>query len=180
MSGLMMESMIDLLRSRRSIRRYADRPITPEEQALLEEALLRAPSSHHNRPWTFVFVEDREILEQLSRTKPHGSSFLAGAALAIVICADPSVSDMWIEDCSIAAILVQLTAHSLGIGSCWVQVRARTHDDTTSCSDYLKRLLGLSPNLEVEAVIGAGPPAEEKPGRTEEELLRDRIKRHRR
>lgn len=172
--------MIDLLRSRRSIRRYAPRPIEPDKQALLEEALLRAPSSHHHRPWEFVFVEDRETLGQLARAKPHGSSFLAGAPLGIVICGDSSLSDIWVEDCSIAAILVQLTAHSLGLGSCWVQIRARMHDDTTPAGDYIRRLLDIPPRLEVLAVIGAGYPAETRPGRPTEELLREKIRRRRR
>ncbi len=141
----MPQSMIDLLRSRRSIRRYAPRPVEPDKQALLEEALLRAPSSHHHRPWEFVFVEDRETLGRLARAKPHGSSFLAGAPLGIVICGDSSLSDIWVEDCSIAAILVQLTAHSLGLGSCWVQIRARMHDDTTPAGDYISRLLDIPP-----------------------------------
>jgi nitroreductase len=170
--------MIDLLRSRRSIRRYADRPVEPEKQALLEEALLRAPSSHHKRPWQFIFVEDRETLDRLARAKPHGSSFLAGAALGIVVCGDSTLSDMWIEDCSIAAILAQLTAHSLGLGSCWVQIRARMHDDATPAGEYIRKMLGIDGRFEVEAVIGVGYPAEEKPGRPDEELLRERVSRH--
>lgn len=172
--------MIDLLRHRRSIRRYTGQPIEAEKQALLEEALLRAPSSHHKRPWEFIFVEDRETLVQLARTKPHGSSFLAGAALGIVICGNSTLSDMWVEDCSIAAILVQLTAHSLGIGSCWVQIRARMHDEATPAGDYIRNLLEIPPHHEVEAVIGAGYPAEAKPGRPIEELLRQKITRHHR
>jgi nitroreductase len=172
--------MIDLLRSRRSIRRYTDQPIEAEKQALLEEALLRAPSSHHKRPWEFIFVQDRETLVRLARSKPHGSSFLAGAALGIVICGDSSLSDMWVEDCSIAAILVQLTAHSLGIGCCWVQIRARMHDDNTPAGDYIRQLLDIPLHLEVQAVIGAGYPADTPPGRPEDELLLHKISRHHR
>jgi len=167
--------MIDLLRSRRSIRSYSDRPVEREKQALLEEALLRAPSSHNKRPWSFLFVEDRETLVALSGTKPHGSSFLAGAALAIVICGDPAVSDMWVEDCSIAATLAQLTAHAIGLGSCWVQVRARPHDRETTAGDHVRRLLELPDRLEVETIIGVGYPAEEKPGWSRDELLWERI-----
>jgi nitroreductase len=169
--------MIDLLRSRRSIRSYDDRPVERDRQALLEEALLRAPTSHNKRPWSFFFVEDRAALRALSRTKPHGSSFLAGAPLAIVICGDPTISDMWVEDCSIAATFVQLTAHAIGLGSCWIQVRNRPHDDDTPASGYVKRQLDLPSQLEVEAIIGVGYPAEEKPGRPREELLWDRINR---
>ena len=170
--------MIDLLRSRRSIRRYADRPIELAHQELLKEALLRSPSSHHKRPWQFVFVEDRETLGRLARAKPHGSGFLSGAALAIVVCADSGLSDMWVEDCSIAAILAQLTAHSLGIGSCWVQIRGRTHDDTTPAGEFVRGLLDIPPRLEVETIVGLGYPAESKPGRRREELPWDRVRRH--
>ena len=170
--------MIDLLRSRRSIRRYTDRPIEPEKQALLEEALLLAPTSHHKRPWEFVFVEDRETLGRLAETKPHGSSFLAGAALAVAVCGTPERSDMWVEDCSIAATFLQLTAHALGLGSCWVQVRGRNHDDQTTAGEYVRRLLGLALPLDVETVIGLGYPAETPPPRDAEELLRERIHRH--
>ena len=172
--------MIELLRSRRSVRRYADRPIERSKQALLEEALLRAPSSHHKRPWEFIFVEDRETLGLLAQAKPHVSSFLAGAPLGIVICGDSNLSDMWVEDCSIAAILLQVTAHSLGLGSCWVQIRGRMHDESTPAGEYIRRLLDIPARLDVQAVIGAGYPAEAKPGRAAEELLRDRIRRHRR
>ncbi len=67
--------------------------------------------------------------------------------------------------------------HAIGLGSCWVQVRARPHDDETSASDYVKRLLDLPGQIEVEAVIGVGYPAEEKPGWTKSELLWERISR---
>lgn len=170
--------MIELLRSRRSIRRYAERPIEPEKQALLEEALLRAPTSHNKRPWTFVFTEDRDTLGRLAATKPHGSSFLAGAALAVAVCGDPTRSDMWVEDCAIAATFLQLSARALGLGSCWVQVRGRDHDDGTTAGDYVRRVLGLEPPLDVEAVIGLGYPAESPPARGADELLRERIRRH--
>ncbi|MFP4038922.1 MAG: nitroreductase family protein [Desulfosudaceae bacterium] len=109
--------MISLLRRRRSVRRYLDQAIDPEIKATLQEALLRSPSSRNIRPWEFVWVEDKAVLEKLSRSKPHGASFLKEAALGIVICGDSGKSDVWIEDCSIAAVIAHLTAFSLGLGS---------------------------------------------------------------
>jgi nitroreductase len=58
--------MIDLLRNRRSIRQYLDRPIEPEKIERLKEAALRAPSSRNIDPWEFIFVDDRELLAKLA------------------------------------------------------------------------------------------------------------------
>jgi nitroreductase len=123
--------MIELLRRRRSVRKFESRPIESEKIERLTEALLRSPTSRSLTPWEFVLVEDPALLAALSRAKKHGSSFLKGASLGIVVCADAAQCDVWIEDCSIASILVQMTALSLGLGSCWIQIRLRQADATT-------------------------------------------------
>src|ERR1700757_996494 len=124
--------MIELLRKRRSIRKFTPATIDHETVELLIEALLRAPTSRGINPWEFVVVDDRELLSGLSRAKEHDSEFLKNAPLAIVACADATRSDVWVEDCSIASIIVQLAALSLGLGSCWVQIRNRMHDGSRS------------------------------------------------
>lgn len=170
--------MIELLRTRRSIRRFEDRPVSAEQRALLEEAILRAPSSRNRMPWRFVMVEDAATRRALARCKPSGAAFLAEAPLNVVICGVPQVTDVWIEDCAIAAIILQLEAHALGLGSCWGHVRNRRHDDATSASDYVLQLLDLPRDLEVLAIMGVGHPAEDKPGWPDEALDRRRIIRH--
>ena len=165
-----MPDMLDLLRSRRSIRHYTDEPLTKEEVEALQEALLRSPSSRSICPWEFIFVEDRPLLDSLSRCKPHGASFVSRAALGIVICADETRSDVWVEDCSIAAIVVQLAAHSLGLGSCWVQVRKRQHEDGGSAEAHIQELLGLPEHLRVLAVIACGRPDRAPEGHPRESL----------
>ena len=114
--------LIDLLRSRRSLRRFTDQPIEQEKLDLLLEAALRSPSSKGFNPWEFVVVRDKDRIQALSKAKSHGATFLAGAPLVIVVCADSSKSDVWIEDASIATLLVHLEAADLGLGSCWVQL----------------------------------------------------------
>jgi nitroreductase len=95
--------MLDILRKRRSIRKYEDRPIATELVEQLKEAALRAPTGNNKREWRFVFVTDREVLGQLAHAKPHWGEFLAAAPLGVVVAADETASDVWIEDCSIAA-----------------------------------------------------------------------------
>jgi len=154
--------MLDILRKRRSIRKYKAKEIEPELIELLKEAALRSPTSRNFRPWRFLFITDRAKLEALSRAKTSGSSFLKGASLGVVVCADENESDVWIEDCSIASIILQLTGQSLGLGSCWIQIRKRMHRDSQTSEDYVKGVLGLPENMKVESIISFGYPDEEK------------------
>lgn len=152
--------MFEVLRKRRSIRSFQGCAIEAEKIALLKEAALRSPSSRNREPWSFIFVDDKKILAALSTAKPHGASFLKGAALGIVVCGDEAVSDVWVEDCSIASILIQLAAQSLGLGSCWIQLRNRPHADGVSSEAYVRTVLGLPESLKVESILAVGYPAE--------------------
>ena len=111
-------------------------------------------------PWTFVFADDPAMIDGLARSKAVGSAFLKGAPLAVVVCGDESKSDVWVEDCSIAAIVAHLTAHSLGLGSCWVQIRNREHSAGRTAESFIQELLGLPATLRVEAIVAIGYPAE--------------------
>lgn len=168
--------MIELLRKRRSIRTFTAEKIAPEKIETLVEAALRAPSSRGMNPWEFIFVDDPEILGKLSLAKKNGSGFLENAPLGIVVCADSTISDVWIEDSSIAAIIIQLTALSLELGSCWAQIRNRLHDDNKSAEMYVQELLGLPEHIKVEAILGIGHPAETKSPVPAGTLRRDKIK----
>jgi nitroreductase len=157
-----MSAMIELLRIRRSIRKFTADKIAAETIELLVEALLRAPSSRGINPWEFVLVDDQKLLARLSESKEHGSEFLKNAPLGIVVCADSTKSDMWIEDCSIASIIVQMTALSLGLGSCWIQIRKRAHDSSSSAEEYIQGVLGLPEHIKVQSIIAVGHPGETK------------------
>lgn len=166
---------IDLLRCRRSVRRFLPHPIEPEKIELLKEAVLRSPSSRNFDPWQFIFITDKHRLQSLSRLKPHGAEFLAEAALGIVVLGDEAQSDVWVEDCSIASILALLAAQSIDLGGCWVQVRNRLYDQAITSEDYVRQVLELPEHLRVLSVIGIGYPAERPDPIAEHDLKRDRI-----
>lgn len=159
-----------LVQKRRSIRKYLDRSIEPEKINSLLEAALRAPSGKSIYPVAFIVVDDRDMLEKLSLSKPAGAAFLKHAALGIVICANQDKSDTCIEDASIASIVIQLAAESLDLGSCWIQLRNRTHADGRSSQQYVAELLGIPTNYMVQAVIAVGYPAETKAPHKKETL----------
>jgi len=167
--------LIDLLRSRRSIRRFQERPVEKEKVDILIEAALRSPSSRGLNPWEFVVVQNKETLVRLSQAKPHGASFLENVSLAIVVCADPEKCDVWVEDCSIAAILLHLAATDLGLGSCWVQIRLREHTSGRLAEACVVELLDLKPGMVVEAIIAIGYPAEILAGHSRSSLLDDKV-----
>jgi len=152
--------MIELLRKRRSIRKYTGKAIDKGSLDILIEALLRSPTSRNNQTWEFIVVDNPELLSRLSKSTEHGSSFLEKAAVGIVVCADSTKSDVWIEDCAIAAILVQMTAQSLGLGSCWIQIRNREHDKKSTAEEYIRELLTIPENIMVESIISIGYPDE--------------------
>ena len=167
--------MLELIQKRRSIRKYLNKPIETKKVQILIETALRAPSSRGLNPWEFIVVDQRELLEKLSNAKEHGSSFLKNAPLGIVICADPARCDVWIEDASIAGAYLQLAAESLGLGSCWIQIRQRQHSKVKTAEEYVREVLSIPDQLKVEAIIAIGYPAETPPPHSQAELERQKI-----
>lgn len=168
--------MIELLRKRRSIRKYEDQPVSPEKMDLLKEAVLRSPSSKNINPWEFIFVDNKAVIEKLKSAKPHAVKPLETAPLAVVVCADETKNDVWIEDCSIASILLQLTAQSLGLGSCWIQIRNRMHSEEISAEKYIREVLKIPDNFKVLSIISIGYPVKTREGKPFEELQFEKIR----
>ena len=168
--------MIDILRNRRSIRKYTEQLIEKEKLEILKEAALRSSSSKNINPWEFIFVNDKEIISRLKDCKPHGIMPLKTAPIAIVVCADETKNDVWIEDCSIASILLQLTAQELGLGSCWIQIRNRMKTDELSSEKYIQNLLGMPENFRVLSIVTVGYPDQQRERKPFEELQLEKIR----
>jgi nitroreductase len=168
--------MIDIFRKRRTIRKYTSRPVDVEDRKILQEALLRSPSSKNINPWEFIFVDEHETIEKLKDCKPHGAAPLKTAPLAVVVCADETKNDVWIEDCSIASILLQLTAQSLNLGSCWIQIRNRMHSESVSSEEYIRGLLNIPEQYRIVSIITIGYPETPRPGKPSEELQYEKIR----
>jgi nitroreductase len=168
--------MLDLLKSRRSIRKFKDEEIEKEKIEKILKAGLLAPSSRARRPWEFIAVTDKGLLSKLSFSRAQGSSsFLGKAPLGIVIIADKELCDVWIEDASIATTIIQLTAQSIGLGSCWIQVRERYYDNVTSSEDYIKEVLNIPSKYAVLCMLAVGYAHEEKLSYDEDKLLYNKI-----
>lgn len=167
--------LLDILKSRRSIRKFQNKEIEQEKIDIILKSALLSPSSRSIRPWEFVAVTNGEIIKQLSKSRDPGSAFLAGAPLAVAVIADHTLSDVWVEDASIAATIMQLTAQDLGLGSCWIQVRERFHKEQETAGDYIRGVLGIPDQYRVECLIAIGYPAEEKKPYEEEMLQHQKL-----
>lgn len=167
--------LFDILKSRRSIRKFQNKKIEQDKIDKLLKSALLSPSSRSIRPWEFITVTNGEIIKQLSQSKGTGSQFLAEAPLAVAVIADHTLSDVWIEDASIAATIIQLAAQDLGLGSCWIQIRERVHTEQVTAGDYIREVLGIPEQYSVECLIAIGYPAEEKKPYEEDMLQHQKL-----
>jgi nitroreductase len=167
--------MYETLLKRRSIRKYKNRSIEKEKIKKILDCVLLAPSSRNIRPCEYIIVENKDMIEKLSLCKKHGSSFLSNSPLAVVVIADKSKSDTWIEDASIASIIIQLEAENIGLKSCWIQIRNRDYNEEIKSNDYVKEILNILDNYTVESIIAIGYPDEEREPYNANEMGYDKI-----
>ena len=170
-----MDPIKNVIINRRSTRIFSDIDIEPNDLALILQAGLMSPTSMNSRPWHFIVVEGKERLEQLSQCKSAGAHPIAKAKIAIIVAADATKSDMWIEDASIAAAYMLLQAESLGLGGCWVQVRGRLTAENQLAEDFVQQMLGIPETVSVECILALGHKGEKKEPHSDEELLWERV-----
>ena len=164
--------VFEAIRTRRSVRRFADRPVEDEKLEAVLEAAGHAPSWANFQCWRFITVRTPSTKEKISELSyvesffsPLGYKFnpakkgLSEAPVVIVACADPLQSgNIWSQpyymtDMGIAAQNLMLSARALGLGTVFVGV----FDE-----EKIRSLLGIPPNIRVVGLFPVGYPLEEK------------------
>ena len=113
--------------SRRSVRQYKEGAEVSKEQVhSLLEAAMHAPSACNTRPWEFIVIRNRELLNKIADNHPH-AKMLSTASLAILVCALPEVQSgisdgFFPQDCGAATQNILLQAAEMELGSCWCGV----------------------------------------------------------
>ena len=130
--------MLNTILHRRSVRQYTDEPIPENKMEAILYAGLAAASSKNRRPWEFIVVQDRNMLDKLSTCRPGAAGLLGKCKAAIVVAADAELVDVWVEDCASAITQMHLMADALGVGSCWIH-RAKEVFDTPEGKALLKK-----------------------------------------
>ncbi len=167
--------MLEVMRSRRSVRRYTEEKISDEQLKQIVSAALLAPSGHSKYPCEFIVVKNRELLEKMSHCRKNVAKMLEGAAAAVVVIADKNKSDTYVEDSCVAMMSMELLATSLGIGNCWIQIRNREAEDDSSSENYLRGLLNFPENFACQAILSLGYPAKPPKARELDKLNFDKI-----
>ena len=165
----------EMLSKRRSIRKYTSEPLSPEQVELILKAALLAPSSMNSRPCQFIVIENKNTLLQLAQCKPAGTLPLENCVMAVCVAADPTCSDVWIEDASIAATYMQLQAEALSLGSCWVQLRGRTAVDGYPAEDFVRDMLDIPDSLIPLCIVTFGHPDEDVQPHSPEDLAWEKV-----
>jgi nitroreductase len=151
---------LEAIHSRRSIRKFEERPVSPELVHKLLAAAMQAPSARNQQPWQFIVIDDRQLLVEIGQMLPNAR--MAGQApLGILICGvfnEETSPGYWVVDCAAAAENMLLAAHALGLGAVWTGVYPRE-----GRMAGLSRLLGLPQHVVPHSLIVAGHPAEQVP-----------------
>lgn len=150
-----------MLKTRRSIRKYTDEDF---DITNIIDTALHSPSSKNRQPWDMIVIDDKELITKLANCRTSYDQMIASAKKVIVVVGDLTKhpDDLWIEDCSCLITTIHYQAHLENIGSCWVQVRNRMHDETTTASEYISRLLEIPNTHTVHSLITLGKSAESK------------------
>jgi len=164
-SAVQLNEKLSALWGRRSIRAYADAPVSPEAITDLLRAAMAAPSAAAKDPWRFVVVRERPMLRRLAEALPHGR-MLAEAGAGIVVCGDLAAAhdgqlSYLLQDCAAAIENLLIGAHLLGLGACWLGVHPREPRIAA-----LRSLLGIPAGIIPVSAVAVGLPAEHKEART--------------
>lgn len=154
--------------SRRTIRKFKEKKVEKEVIMELMKTALVSPSGRNRKPYEFVVIDDKEIIKKLSVAKESGATFAADAPLMIVILGHENPT--WDDDCAIASTIIQLKAHDLGLGSCWIQTKEKVDSEGNATDENIKKILGAPSELKVHNMMALGYPDEEKPAYTDADV----------
>jgi len=156
-----MDERLQIIFSRRSIRAYTDQPVSEADITNLLQAGMAAPSGGNRKPWHLVVVTDKQTLGAIAAAPPY-ARILGNAALAIVVCGDPSISGWWLQDCTLATENILIAAAGLGLGAVFLGCHGKAEREQP-----IRQVLDIPEGIGLASVLCIGHPAEEKEPRTQ-------------
>jgi F420 biosynthesis protein FbiB-like protein len=174
--------MMAVIRSRRSIRRYLDRPVPPDLIDQLLEAATRAPSSHNSQPWRFAVVATPSVkaqladrmgerlkadrlsaadrVEEIDRDVARSRERITSAPVVIIVCLAIDSTDQYERLMAIQSVAASiqnllLAAQDVGLGACWMAA-------PMYCPDVIRDALQLPYDWDAQALITIGYAADER------------------
>lgn len=161
--SLIKMNTIEAIMTRRSIRAFKSTPVSKDAIQQILQAAMNAPSAAEQRPWHFVVISRRELLDALADAVDEGNPMLKQAQAAILLCIDPALVKLagyGEKDCACAAQNIQLAAHDLGLGTVWISIQGIPPREN-GC----RSLLSLPDAICPFALFPLGEPMEKLPAR---------------
>jgi nitroreductase len=151
---------IEAILTRRSIRKFTSDPIPERDIKDLLEAAMSAPSAGNERPWHFVVLKNRQVLDGITQCHPYAQA-VKEASVAILVCGDTRLEKFpgcMIQDLSAATENILIAIRAKGLGAVWLGI----HPEKDRI-DGVRNLLNLPQHVMPHCVIPLGIPAENKP-----------------
>jgi nitroreductase len=154
--------IFDCIKTRRSIRKFTDEPVSDKLINKIIEAGTWAPSGMNNQPWKFAVIKEKDLKDQISKLT-HYSRIIQRANVLVAVFLDHAESYDRTKDVQAMGACIQnmlLTIHSMGLGAVWLGQILKNKDNVLE-------LVRGPKDLELMAVIALGHPAEKggKPSR---------------
>ena len=162
--------VIDLLMSRRSIRKFTEEKVNDPTVELILKSAMYAPSAGNQQPWHFIVLRDKETFQKIQEFHPY-SKMLLQANLAVLVCGDTSLEThqgYWPVDCSAATENILIAVHGLGLGAVWLGIYPRIIRQ-----EGMRKILNLPVHINPFSLIAIGYAAEKK--KVPERFKTDRI-----
>ena len=174
-------ALLELLKHRKSVREFLDKPVEREKIMLCLEAARVAPSACNSQPWKFIVVDDPELKNKLCQKAFGGiyfiNTFCKMAPVIVAVVSEKSRflariggmfrgTNYYLIDIGIACEHFVLQAEDLGLGTCWIgwfNERA------------VKSLLNIPDNKKIDVLIALGYYDREKLGSEHDREPMDKI-----
>lgn len=153
----MIMTVLEAILTRRSIRKYIQKPVPAEIIDQLLQAAMYAPTARNTQAWEFAVITERNLLDNLSVVHPY-AKMLKYAPLAVLVCGNKKMEDNEAylnQNCSAATQSLMLAAHALGLGSVWLGVYPKAER-----IDPIRDLLQLPEHILPISLISIGYPDE--------------------
>ncbi len=148
--------VLNLLKSRRSIRKYKSKPVEEEKIMRCLEAAQWAPSASNKQPWEFIIVKNEDMRKKFAEIHPY-AKFVAESPVVFIPLTNPKIHPKYhMSDTGLTIMHFMIQAHAEGLGTCWAGVIG------TSFELELKKLLNIPDHLNIMALVALGYPDQER------------------
>ncbi len=145
------EKILNILKERRSIRRYQEKEISKEIIESIIDSARFAPTAINIQPWEFIVITDKKIREKIADITDYGKFIKQAPVCIAVFCKD---TKYYLEDGCSATVYILLAAKAYGLGTCWVA------GDKKRYTEQIRELLQVPSGYKLISLISIGYPDE--------------------